>query len=348
MRFGRTVLVCIALATVVAACSTEQSVSTVSVDTGRAAELGLTPEEAASLASLEQVDDYPLYVMHHYAPEPLVASAFGTREFVDASAAQGWACSLFAALGDPDSRIFGRNFDWEFSPALLLFNHPADGYGSAAIVDIAYLGFPGDGSSDLTTKPLAEIIGLLDAPRIPFDGMNEAGLVIGMAAVPAAYVPADPTKETVDTLGIIRLMLDRAATVTEAIALMEQYNVDVSGQTPLHYLLADASGDAALVEYHAGELRIIRSGTPWHHATNFLLSDVAAPAGHCNRYDAITNVLKATGGVLDFDAAFDLLENVAQSHTQWSAVYSATSGEIRIAMGRDYERVHTFSLEMSR
>lgn len=214
------------------------------------------------------------------------------------------------------------------------------------MVDISYLGFPGDASADLTRRPLGELLGLLDAPWIPFDGMNEAGLVIGMAAVPEAYVPVDPGKATVDSLGIIRLALDGATTVGEAIELIRSYNVDFEGQTPLHYLLADAAGDAALVEYHAGKIRVLRTQTGWHHATNFLMSAVESPAGQCERYDAITEQLESSGGDLDFDGALTLLGRVAQPHTQWSLVYSMTSGEIRVAMGQAYERTHTFSLDM--
>jgi len=32
-----------------------------------------------------------------------------------------WACSLFAGLGDVEQRLYGRNFDWDHSPAVLLF-----------------------------------------------------------------------------------------------------------------------------------------------------------------------------------------------------------------------------------
>ena len=43
----------------------------------------------------------------------------------------------------PDDRLFGRNFDWRYSPALLLFTDrpAAGGYASVSMVDIAYLGF---------------------------------------------------------------------------------------------------------------------------------------------------------------------------------------------------------------
>ncbi len=35
--------------------------------------------------------------------------------------APAWGCSLFAFFSDPQAMLYGRNFDWEYSPALLLF-----------------------------------------------------------------------------------------------------------------------------------------------------------------------------------------------------------------------------------
>ena len=132
---------------------------------------------------------------------------------------QPWACTLFAALADPEARLFGRNFDWSFSPTVLLFSDPADGYASAAMVNISYLGFAGALSENLTAKPIDELVGLLDAHHIPFDGLNEAGLTIGMAAVSPGDMEFDPSKQSVGSLGIIRVVLDKAATVDEAIEL---------------------------------------------------------------------------------------------------------------------------------
>jgi hypothetical protein len=336
----------VALALVVVACGANPAGPALP-EGATPSELGLTVEQVASLESLRQVDDYPLYTMHHYAPEPLAADGPAPSSLLAISGTADrpqWGCSLFAAVAGPESRIFGRNFDWEFSPALLLFNRPPDGYASVSMVDIAYLGFAGEASTGLTREPLAGLIGLLNAHRLPFDGMNEAGLVVGMAAVPETSISPDPAKETVDSLGIIRLMLDRAATVEQAVDVMQDFNVDFEGQVPLHYLLADASGDAALVEYHAGQMRVLRTETGWHHATNFLVSAAVTAGGRCHRYDTITAELESRAGYLDFGGAFALLERVAQPTTQWSVVYDLTSGEFQVAMGRDYERIHVLSL----
>jgi hypothetical protein len=37
--------------------------------------------------------------------------------------------------------LFGRNFDYYYSPALLLFTRPPAGYASVSMVDLAVVGF---------------------------------------------------------------------------------------------------------------------------------------------------------------------------------------------------------------
>jgi len=70
---------------------------------------------------------------------------------------------------------------------------------------------------------------VLRAPLIPFDGINEYGLTVGMAAVPGSPGPAPaPGKQTIGSLRIIRLMLDHAITVDEATAVIRQYNIDAA------------------------------------------------------------------------------------------------------------------------
>ena len=90
---------------------------------------------------------------------------------------------MFASLGDSENRLYGRNLQADPGPGLLLFTDPPDGYASVSMVDIEYLGFSSSDVSHLADLPLEERQALLNAPRIPFDGMNEHGLAIGMAAL---------------------------------------------------------------------------------------------------------------------------------------------------------------------
>jgi ligand-binding sensor domain-containing protein/signal transduction histidine kinase len=303
---------------------------------------------AATLGSLEQVDDYPLYTMHYYgAYDQRAFSAAGVRWAV--SAGRSWGCSLFAALGDAGQMYYGRNFDWEYSPALLLFTDPPDGHASVSMVDIAYLGFGGDEAGTLLDLPLAERRALLDAPFLPFDGMNEHGLAVGMAAVSPGQMQPDPNKETIGSLGVIREMLDHAADVDEAVAILRSYNVDMGDGPPLHYLVADSSGRSALVEFYQGEMAVIpnEDGTDWHLATNFLRASVGESAeGQCWRYDRISQRLAEAEGRMTAQDAVDLLAEVAQEITQWSIVYGISNGDVNVAMGQKYDDVHTLYLRL--
>ena len=254
-------------------------------------------------------------------------------------------------MGDPDDRLFGRNFDWRYSPALLLFTDrpAAGGYASVSMVDIAYLGF-GDGTVDLTTLPLAERRALLDAPEWPFDGMNEAGVAIGMAAVPSADERRDPGKPTIDSLRVMREVLDRVGDLDEAIAILKRYNIAWEGGPPLHYLVADRAGRAGVVEFTGGEIVIQPNAGPWHAATNFTRSAVTGDAaGQCHRYDTLVRGLTAASGALSPRDALGLLQTVAQTEaaTQWSVVYGMSTGQVEVVMGRGYDRVRTFRLEQN-
>jgi hypothetical protein len=322
--------------------------TTVPTPTSRAD--GLSHEEAATLSSLEQVDDYPLYTMRYYgaydqrasSAEPVLSEAEGTASL------PAWTCSLFAALGDADHKLYGRNFDWEYSPAVLLFTDPSDGYASVSMVDIAYFGFEGDKAGTITDLPLIERRALLYTPLWPFDGMNERGLAVGMAAVPPGDMRPDPNKETMGSLGVIREMLDHASNAEEALAILQSYNIDFVGGPPLHYLIADSSGCSLLVEFYEGEMVVIPNETPWHQATNFLRASVGESAeGECWRYDKISQRLTEAGGQLTVQDAMDLLAEVSQGVTQWSVVYGMSSGDVNVVMGREYDNMHSFSLSFA-
>jgi len=302
---------------------------------------GLSAGEAATLASLEKVDGFPLYTMR-YSGGYDDAGADGRGGPVGPR----WGCSLFAALGGPQDMLFGRNFDWEFSPALLLFTDPPGGYASVSMVDIAYLGFTGSAAHTVADLPLAERRRLLDAHMIPFDGLNEKGLAVGMAAVPPGEMVPDPAKPTLGSLGVIRQMLDHAADVDEAIDIIQGTNIDMEGGPPLHYLLADRSGRSVLVEFFRGETVLLPNGAPWHLATNFLRAAAGdSPLGECSRYDKIHERLSQAAGRLGRQEAFDLLSDVSQVGTQWSVVYGLTTGEVSVVMGRQYGSAHPFRLD---
>ena len=312
---------------------------------------GYSPEQVASLESLEMMDDYPLYSMHYYAVYETVEVGelnFQATEEGGQQNGYGWACSLFASFNDPVNKLYGRNFDWEFSPAVLLYTDPPDGYASVSMVDIAYLGFGGSRAHQLLDLPLSELDSLLSAPYLPFDGMNEYGLAVGMAAVPATEQPDRPELETIDSLMVIRLMLDHARNVDEALTIFNQYNLDWGSGPALHYLIADRTGRSLLLEYWGGETIVFEIQGSWQAATNFLQSAYPEDlSGNCHRYDAISEALRRSKESFTAKDALQLLADVSQPNTQWSVVYGLSDGTIRIVMGQVYEQVVTTNLDMA-
>jgi len=167
-------------------------------------------------------------------------------------------------------------------------------------------------------------------------------LAIAMAAVDPTDMPVEAGRETSDSSGIIRAVLDRAAPVAEARVIFTHYNIQIEGGPPLHYLIADAAGQAVLIEFYRGEMVVTPNEKPWLIATNFICASFKDTSGQCWRYDTITEALEASSGRLTAGETMDLLAEVAQaSSTQWSVVYNLTTGEIQVATGRDYDAVVT-------
>ncbi len=299
--------------------------------------------------TIERVDDHPLYVMH-------LNGDYGFKEFLKKGVQPGstsfaplqaapWACTVFGALNADGDRILGRNFDWDNHPALLLFTDSPDGYASASMVDIYYLGFTGKGEI-----PTSERERLREAAFIPFDGMNEKGLAIGMMAIETVKPDYDPQKVTLGELNLMRLMLDYAQNVDEALALLPKYNVDFGDGPTIHYLLADRSGHSAIVEYRdsqssGGGILILKNDRPWQVSTNFSFASEQPQGANssCPRYNRAYKTLAEANGRLTPGQAMTLLQQVSQSSTQWSITYNLTRGTIELAMDRHYNQVRTFA-----
>ncbi|MEH0982998.1 carcinine hydrolase/isopenicillin-N N-acyltransferase family protein [Micromonospora sp. CPCC 205556] len=281
-------------------------------------------EVTRTLASLRRVDDLPLYEMTY-------AGRYDPTVGTDARpAASPFGCSLFAAGGDPARPLFARNFDWEDNPAMVLRTDPPDGYAAVSLVDLSYLGVGPDPTGDRR---------LLDAPLLPFDGMNERGLAVGLAADDSATAKPVPGRPTVGSVRILRLVLDRAATVDEAVAVFTEHNLDFGGGPALHYLLADAGGRSAVVEFVDGEMRVQRGEERWQALTNVPVIGVPEPRLRADRrYGLIAAAMDRTGAVVDAPAALRILDQVRQGHTRWSVTYGLRDGEVRLVTATGGER----------
>jgi predicted choloylglycine hydrolase len=292
------------------------------------------------LSTLRKIDDFPLYEMYYkgdYKFEDYLKKG-GSWPSLEAKP----TCTCFAALsGKP---IFGRNFDFPPNPVLVLHTAPPGKYASLSIVDLGYFGF------NMKHHPNSgDMSKLLKTPYLPFDGMNERGVFVCMMAVPKAEGSKDAEKVTIGEIEVIRLILDYASNLDEAVDLMGEYNIEFTNPR-IHYLIADKSGKSAVVEFLRGEMKVIRNTEPWQVATNFIITGSGAPVKiPCRRYRVVYDELKEKGGVLTRVEAMSLLQETSmrkvfwlRACTVWSAVYDPQAMEMGLSVGGNYSKVVSF------
>ncbi|MFE0148461.1 linear amide C-N hydrolase [Nonomuraea sp. NPDC059007] len=280
-------------------------------------------EIARTAAGLRRLDDMPLYEMTFHggydAEAPLTEAELARN-------GDGWACSLFHRPGR-----FGRNFDWDPNPAMVVHADPPDGYASLSQVDVSYV-FPPAARPDL--KSAQDRRRLAHAVLMPFDGMNEKGLAVGLAQAPHADLPArTPGRTVVSGTRIIRLMLDRAATVPEAIELMRRYDLDFSGGPQLHYLIADRAGRSVVVEFAEGRMNVIDE----RYLTNITMTGADRNTKLADRRYRLLSEGDGT-------EPMQLLKRVAQTHTRWSIVYDQENLTAKIVTAQRWDRVRDLRL----
>jgi len=313
------------------------------------ADIGLS--DLRSLATVEKVDDYPLYVMRYYGDYGLkdcqTARGFNfawklAHKLLRPQDA-GAMCTCFTATSKQANRIFGRNYDWrDTKAALLLFTDPPGKYASVSMVDLSFFRF------DAVEPCLLDYFLLRGAPYLPMDGMNECGVAVAAMQVPDADGGNDPHKETLGISCLMRQILDNTGSVEEAIELTKQNNIVFTYGPPTHLLIGDASGDSAVVEFIDGAPNVLKSTGPFQPSTNFVLSGkgVEQALKSCWRYERAYTELQRLAGRVTTEEAMKLLQDVSQLHTVWSAVYGQSTGKIQLAMDTDYDRVYEFSLKM--
>ena len=279
-------------------------------------------------------------------------------------------CTSFQALqADGEGYWYGRNYDYYKNPTMVTISHPRNGYASIACSDMSHIGY---GLDKLPVKFLSRI-NCLAAIYAPVDGINEKGLCTSIMALPKQASRQDTEKHDVGTTMIMRLWLDRCATVEEALALLETVDVrhDAAVGTGYHYMVADATGDCAVVEFDKDDnwkTIIVRKPADANHmlVTNHLLNpkhyttepDIAV--GNPNsrswwRYETAGNYLRDHNGILTFEQAQECLAQVhwvdlpipggQVEDTQFSNVYDQQNLTLSLRNWNDYTTTHTFSLK---
>lgn len=322
--------------------------------------------ELQSLISLKQLNNHPLYEMTYYGDygfdDFLLSGASSDEDiekYVTKRLLKGLpidlgitdaGCTAFVVRNEVGEVLFGRNFDFTYSPVLQVKTTPKNGYASISTVNLTFAGYSAD---HLPNGVSFDRFMTLAAPYLPFDGVNEKGLAIALLAVPQTSPPFEQGKVTLNTTTSIRLVLDKAATVAEAIDLLQQYNIYFSGEVDCHFLIADATGKSVLVEYWDDEIKIIETDESYQVASNFIAYDglnIGEGFDEFERYDAVVNEIEANKGILTQQQAIALLARIGVTledgtdKLQWTVIYNLDHLDGSIFTARNYENSFDFSI----
>ena len=255
-------------------------------------------------------------------------SAFLSHGFykIDSEVQTGdFGCSTIYTQDGHGIYFFGRNYDWAECQAMIIHTRPKNGYESVSTCCLDFLGF---GENYIPDGSMMDRMQGIAAIYVPLDGMNSEGLVVAdLTAGDTEETHQQTGKTNLTTTTAIRLLLDKAANVDEAVALLKQYDMNSSIGISHHLSIADAHGKSVVVEYADGEMMV----TETKIVTNHYLADckkqgIGSEQSH-QRYDTLAAY---TGPAGELEVR-DLLESVSQKNypqtdgnyekTMWSIVY---------------------------
>ena len=256
-----------------------------------------------------------------------------------------FGCSTLAVSSPDGHTLFGRNFDWQRCEALVVTSKPTDGYASVSTVNLDLINQAGGSLGNTLSQNDARVLAALYAP---LDGMNEKGLAVSVNMIQdSALINQNTDKPDLTTTTAVRLLLNKAASVDEALALLRQYDLHSSMGMMIHFALADTTGRAVVVEYI--DNRMVVTETPI--VTNFYLAEgskhgIGTQQSH-TRYDILTQTL-ADHSAMSMDDVRDALDSVSKHNfndfesTEWSAVFDLSTGEAHYYHRENYDNRFTF------
>jgi choloylglycine hydrolase len=195
----------------------------------------------------------------------------------------------------------------------------------------------------------------------PMTGINEKGLMVSQMWLDETRYPPADSRPAIGILEWIQYNLDRHASVAEVLADAE--GVRPMSRVTIHYLVADATGDSAAIEFLDGKLVVHRGAAmPVRVLANSTYADsVAAFERARSKGEVPTSVssldrfvraamMAGQGNADPIARGFEILASVAQPYfTRWSVVYDLSTREVyfRTEGNRAIRRVALAGLDFS-
>jgi choloylglycine hydrolase len=247
---------------------------------------------------------------------------------------QAYTCTTFF-LNKNGQLIFGRNYDWVTETGMLNTN-------LRGVVKTSM----DKGKTFQWVSKFGSISFNQYGKEFPNGGMNEKGLVVELMWLDESKFPEPDSRPALNVLQWIQYQLDNCSTIDEVIATDKIVRINLESP-PQHYLIADAQGHAATVEFLNGKMVVHRdealpvavlANSTYQQSIN-AVQQAASKSSRQFSDNSLQRFSTACQMVKKFqqeniqqpavEYAFDILKNVAQGNvTKWSIVYDISNRKI--------------------
>lgn len=259
-----------------------------------------------------------------------------------------FGCSTLSVKGT-DGYLFGRNFDWQECQAMIVMSESSNSYASISTVNMDFIS---TGTSIDLNKIPTQIRAAISL-YAPLDGMNEKGLCVSVNMIQdSSTIEQNTSQPDLTTTTAVRLLLNQAASVDEAIALLEQYDLHASMNMMIHFALSDTTGKSVVVEYIDNEMVITDTAV----VTNFYLTEgekfgIGTNQSH-ERYQILRDAIQ-NSSIQSMDDVKNALDSASKDNfgefesTEWSIIFNQSSGEVRYYHRENYQQGYVFHINQN-
>ena len=248
------------------------------------------------------------------------------------------ACTCFSFKDNKGNIVFGRNFDFPVGEGHIEINKR--NMRKTAFINSS-------GKKIVWISKFGSISFNQIGREFPYGGMNEAGLVIEQMWLEETQYPVEDKRYALTALQWIQYQLDNSSNIQDVISSDTLIRISNKSVARIHFLIADASGKVAVVEFIGGKMQIHQkdklpfpalANCPYerslkykrtieHHENIEFNNWTKNSSGRFMKAVSMLNKYDETKNIIDY--SFSILDSVAQGEgTKWSIVYDISKKRI--------------------
>jgi len=258
-----------------------------------------------------------------------------------------YGCTTLSARSEDGSILMGRNFDFPYGNGIIFHSYPKDGYESITTFNSDFYGFGENWVPEGFVNQYLAVTGLFFA----LDGINEKGLAIAdLMAGDNVQTHQNTGKPALTTTAAIKYLLNKAATVDEAVSLLRQLDMHSDIGSAHHYAMSDASGKSIVVEYVDDQIVIVDSPVLANHYLCEQKLNVGLQKDD-HRYDNLCKMYNEASGIMGVEEITDAIESVSQPQeedflgTAWTMVMDLTNPSVIYYSRRHFDKPFHIQLD---